>query len=336
MIGALLKSVKDHLIFVVVASLVTGLIAGQLIGPSARDILQTAVLPALFLMIYPMMINLDLQEVLLIRQHFTGVALSLVVNFLLAPAFAVGLAWLFFGNSPAYAVGLYLIALIPTSGMTAAWTGLAGGDLENALVAIAVNLIAAVFILPPYLSILVGGAVEFDPAALYRQLAVVVAIPMIAGNLTRRWLQRRYDEAEFKRLKPRFGGISSIGVMLIVFIAMAMRSESILAEPVTAALTIVPLVAFYALMLTAGAFVGRFLLSTEQSIALVYSTSMRNLSIALAVVAASQVLPQAAILPIALSYVLQPPLGAVYMHYRRDIVDEGRSVTEVLRSVVPG
>ncbi|MFP4218520.1 MAG: arsenic resistance protein, partial [Salinarchaeum sp.] len=39
---------------------------------------------------------------------------------------------------------------------------------------------------------------------------------------------------------------------------------------------------------------------------------------------------------IALSYVLQPPLGAVYMHYRRDIVDEGRSVTEVLRSVVPG
>jgi hypothetical protein len=71
-------------------------------------------------------------------------------------------------------MGLYFIALIPTSGMTAAWTGLANGDLESALVAMAVNLLAAVAILPVYLSVLIPGSVGFDPTALYRQLAQVV------------------------------------------------------------------------------------------------------------------------------------------------------------------
>ncbi len=76
--------------------------------------------------------------------------------------------------------------------MTAAWTGLANGDLESALVAMAVNLLAAVAILPVYLSVLIPGSVGFEPTALYRQLAQVVVVPMLAGNVTRRLLLRRY------------------------------------------------------------------------------------------------------------------------------------------------
>jgi GMP synthase (glutamine-hydrolysing) len=61
---------------------------------------------------------------------------------------------------------------------------------------------------------------------------------------------------------------------------------------------------------------------------LVYATSMRNLSIAVAIVVAADTLPAAAVLPIALAYIIQPPLGAVYMHYRRDVVAEGLSARE--------
>jgi Arsenite efflux pump ACR3 and related permeases len=285
-------------------------------------------------MIYPMMINIDLQEVLNIRGHAKPVGLSLIVNFVIAPLLAVGLARTFFAGNPAYAVGLYFIALIPTSGMTAAWTGLADGDLEVALVAMAVNLLAAVAILPAYLSVLVPASVAFDPTALYQQLAQVVAIPMIAGNLTRRLLLRQYGSDGFKRLKPTFGGLSSVGVMFIVFIAMTMRSQSILADPVASASTIVPLVVFYTVILAVGAGLGRALLNTERSVALVYATSMRNLSIAVAVVVATGSVPAEAVLPIALAYILQPPLGAVYMHYRRDVVGEGLSLREAVAEVV--
>jgi ACR3 family arsenite transporter len=335
MIGSALEGLKQNLIYVVVGSLGAGLVVGQAVGPGTRQLLKSAVIPALFLMIYPMMINIDLQEVFNVREHLGPVGLSLLVNFGVAPLVAVGLAELFFAGSAAYAIGLYLIALIPTSGMTAAWTGLAGGDLEAALVAIAVNLVAAVFILPVYLSTLVGSGVGFDPSQLYRQLAIVVVIPMIAGNATRRLLLRKYDRPAFKRLKPRFGGVSSFGVMIIVFIAMAMQSQSILADPLASIITVVPLALFYAIILAVGAGVGRLVLETSQSVALVYATSMRNLSIALAIAAAPGFPPAEAVLPIALAYLLQPPLGAVYMHYRRDVVEENRSVAEFVRLWAP-
>jgi len=63
-----------------------------------------SVLPILFLMIYSMMINIDLREAFNVRKH----------------AAAVGHAQVFFGGSVEYAIGLYFILLIPTSGITAA------------------------------------------------------------------------------------------------------------------------------------------------------------------------------------------------------------------------
>jgi ACR3 family arsenite efflux pump ArsB len=333
MIRTVLTGSKDHLIYVV-ASLVAGLAFGQVATPGTKSSMKAAVVPILFLMIYPMMINIDLREVINVRGHAKPVALSLLINFGLAPLLAVLLSRAFFGGSVEYAVGLYFIALIPTSGMTAAWTGLAEGDLEAALVAMAINLLAAVAILPLYLSVLVPATINFDPTELYRQLAQVVVVPMVAGNLTRRLLLRRYGREGFKRLKPTFGGLSSLGVMLIVFVAMTMRSTQILADPVASTTTVVPLVIFYAAILGAGSLLGQVVLDTEQGIALVYATSMRNLSIAVAVVFAAETVPTAAVLPIALAYVIQPPLGAVYMHYRRDVVGEEVSLREAVAEIV--
>lgn len=334
MIRTALRSIKENLIYVVVGSLAVGLAFGQVAGPGTKETLKDAIVPILFLMIYPMMINIDLREVINLHRHAKPVGLSLLINFGLAPLLAVLLSQAFFGGRVEYAIGLYFIALIPTSGMTAAWTGLADGDLEAALVAMAVNLLAAVAILPLYLSVLVPATVSFAPAELYRQLAQVVVIPMVAGNLTRRLLLRRYGRDGFKRLKPTFGGLSSLGVMLIVFVAMTMRSTQILADPIASATTVVPLVTFYVAILGAGALLGRVLLDADQGVALVYATSMRNLSIAVAVVFAARAVPAAAVLPIALAYVIQPPLGAAYMHYRRDVVGEGLSLREAVAEFV--
>ena len=333
MIRRALTAIKDHLIYVVVASLAAGLLFGQVADGGTKAALRAAVVPILFLMIYPMMINIDLREVVHVRRHAGPVGLSLVVNFAIAPLLAVALARTFFAGQPGYAVGLYFVALIPTSGMTAAWTGLANGDLEAALVAMAVNLLAAVAVLPVYLSVLVPGNVGFDAGTLYRQLAIVVVGPMAAGVVTRSALLNRLGPERFKRLKPIFGGLSSVGVMLIVFVAMTMRSSSILADPLSSAGVVVPLVVFYAALLVVGGGLGRWLLPAPQGVALVYATSMRNLSIAVAIAAAPGFPPATAVLPIALAYLLQPPLGAVYMHYRRDVVGEGRTVGQAVASI---
>lgn len=117
---------------------------------------------------------------------------------------------------------------------------------------------------------------------------------------------------------------------MIVFIAMSMRSRAILADPLASMSAIVPLIAFYVAILGLASGVGRVFLDTERSVSLVYATSMRNLSIAIAIVAAPGFPPTEAILPIALAYIIQPPLGAVYMHYRRDVVEKGLNLREVV------
>ena len=334
MIRAVLTGIKSNLIYVVVGSLALGLAFGQVADAGTKGLMRAAVVPILFLMIYPMMINIDLKEVVNVRGHALPVGLSLLVNFGVAPLLAVALSRAFFGGSVEYALGLYFVALIPTSGMTAAWTGLADGDLESALVAMAVNLLVAVAVLPVYLSVLVPATVSFDPTRLYRQLATVVVVPMVAGTLTRRFLLRRSGPEGFRRLKPLFGGLSSLGVMLIVFIAMTMRSTQILADPLASASTILPLLIFYAVILAVGSGLGRLLLDPPRTVALVYATSMRNLSIAVAIVVATPTVPNEAVLPIALAYVIQPPLGAVYMHYRRDVVGRGQTLRDAVGELV--
>lgn len=280
-----------------------------------------------------MKINVSLREVLAVRDHAAPVGASLVVNFLVTPALAVGLARLFFDGAPGYAVGLYFVALVPTSGMTAAWTGLADGDLEAAVVATAVNLLVAVAVLPAYLSVLVPGSVGFQPGRLYAQLARVVVAPMLAAAVTRRALMARLGREGFRRVKPLFGGVSSLGVAAIVFVATAMRSSAILADPVASASVVVPLVVFYALVFGVGSGLGR-LLGPARGTALVYATSMRNLSVALAVIVAADGLPATAVLPVALAYLLQPPLGAVSVRFRRAAVHDGVTLREAVARLV--
>lgn len=315
MVTRLLRAIKQNLMYVIVVSLALGLVAGQYFGPDAKGVLKALVLPVLFLMIYPMMINIKLEGLFAALTDVRIVGLSLLINFVLSPLLAVGITSVFFAGDPVMAVGIYLIALVPTSGMTAAWTGLADGDLNSALIAMAVNLILAVFLLPIYLDVLLDASVTFYPMKLFKQLVKVVFVPMIAGNLTRQLIVRRYGEAGFKRLKPNLGGLSSLGVMFIVFIAMSLRSQAILSDVVASATVVIPLLLYYAVILAVGSGVGALALPRPKATALVYATSMRNLSIAVAI--AMLTYPEA-VLPIALGYMIQPPLGAAYMHYRRD------------------
>lgn len=55
-----LKALKGNLLYAVVGSLLAGLIVGQFIGGGARETLRLLVIPALFVMVSPMMISIDM------------------------------------------------------------------------------------------------------------------------------------------------------------------------------------------------------------------------------------------------------------------------------------
>jgi len=303
----ILHFVQERLLTLILISMALGLVNGY-IGLFTE--LKGFVLPILLLMVYPMMINIKIEEVAGAFHDFRPVLLSLLINFVFMPVLAFGISKIFFQSSPLFAIGLYLIALLPTSGMTAAWTGMAKGNLNTALVIIAVNLVLSVLILPFYLKLMVGEAVPFDPMHIFRQLLYIVMAPMVAGDITRRIIIKKSGLTTFQKIKPHLSGLSSLGVVMIIFVAMSLKAGQILGSLEGALMALIPLALFYLISIGAGLAFGRAFLSKGKMIALVYGTAMRDLSIAVAIAVLSF---PGAVLPIAMAYAIQVPSAALIM-----------------------
>ena len=92
----------------------------------------------------------------------------------------------------------------------------------------------------------------------------------------------------------------------IVFVAMALKANTILSNPSALLMMFVPLLIFYAITFVLGTIVGKLFFRREDAIALVYGTAPKNLSIALAIamIAFGQQGAEIALI-IALAYVIQ-------------------------------
>lgn len=292
-------------------SIATGLFFGYHYN---MGFLKPAVGYLLFFMIYPMMITLSIGEVLNSFKDWRAIALSLAINFVLAPAAAYFLGKMFFPGEPMLFTGLMLMAILPTSGMTASWTGLSGGNLKLALVMMSVNLLAAAFLLPIFLNFFISGLAVVDTGLVFNSVLKVVLIPLVLGDVTRRLIIKRYGEPGFKAFKPALGGMSSLGVISVVFIAVSLKSQAIIGQWPLALRTLLPVALLYGVILASAHILGRRMLSDEDALALVYATAMRNLTIALGIlmVAFGESL---AVFLLALAYMVQVPLAAAYMKF---------------------
>lgn len=309
----LLVRINQNLTLAIPAAMALGFLFGWRFDPSP---LRAAIVPLTFLMVYPMMVNLKVRKVF---EGGDGKAqlVAQAINFAVVPFLAFGLGRLFFPDRPYMALGLLLAALVPTSGMTISWTGFARGNVEAAVKMTVLGLTLGSLATPAYLQFLLGRSIGFDFAKVAQQIGVVVFLPMAVGYATQRGLQARVGEEAFRtRWSPRFPPFSTLGVLGIVFVAVALKAQSVAAAPHLLLGILPPLVLLYAVNYALSTFVGRALLPRGDAIALVYGTVMRNLSIALAVaVNAFGARGSDAALVLALGYVVQVQSAAWYVKF---------------------
>lgn len=308
-----LTRITRNLTLAIPVAMLLGLFYG-LIAPT--EWLRTLIVPMTLLMVYPMMVNLKLRT-LLESGDAKSQVLAQAINFAIIPfvAFAIGKLW--FPDQPYLALGLLLAALLPTSGMTIAWTGFAAGNLAAAVKMTVVGLILGSLATPFYVQWLMGATVPVDLVAVFLQIALVVFLPMLAGQLTQRYLIRRHGQQAYQQhWAPRFPPLSTLGVLGIVFVAIALKGGALIARPVMLLDILVPLLALYAFNYAFSTIVARRLLPRGDAIALVYGTVMRNLSIALALAmnAFGEDSANAALL-IAVAYILQVQSAAWYVKF---------------------
>ncbi len=298
-------------------SIPLAMLAGLLFGIVAEAaFLRWTILPLTFFMVYPMMVTMKVQELFKPGGNkLQGVTLA--VNFLLMPTIGYGMGLIFFANQPMIRLALLLTSLLPTSGMTISWTGFAKGNVPAAVKMTVVGLIAGSLLAPVYLKILLGTIVEIPLLQVFLQIGLIVFLPLVLGSLTQRWLLTTYGEKKFnQQLKQKFPPFSTLGVLGIVFVSIALKAKTIFAQPELLPNLLLPLMLIYAINFVISTLIGKALFKRSDAIALVYGTVMRNLSIALAIALGVFGTKGAdAALLIALAFIVQAQAAAWYVKF---------------------
>ena len=328
LIWKIIEILKKKLIWAIPIFMICGVIYGSLFNPLPLKLL---ILPLTFLMVYPMMVTLKIEE-LISKGGAKANIIALILNFGIVPFIALGLGKLFFNDQPLLIVGILLSALLPTSGMTISWTGFAKGNMHTAIKMTIIGLIVGSIATPFYIKFLVGATVSVPLMSIFKQIILIVFLPMFMGNLTQRILLSKYGVEKFnKEIKMKFPSLSTLGVLGIVFVAMALKANTIISNPSIILKSFIPILLLYTINYIISTYIGKIFLNREDAIALVYGTVMRNLSIALAIAMSVFGKEGADIaLIIALSYVVQVKSAAWYVKFTDKIF--GKKITLDLKN----
>ncbi len=275
-----LNFIKKNLIYILPFIIWLWIIYGNYFETS---FLKKFVLLFTFIMIYPQMVNLNFKQ-LFEKPNIKLKLASLWVNFILIPLLAFMLSKIFFSNDPMNAVWLFLIALLPTGSMTLAFTWMAKGNLSAAIRISVFSLLLSAILTPLYLLYFMWEVVTIDFLMISKKILLVIILPWLLWIITRYFVIKKTWEKDFKiKFWQKIWWFSSLWVIAMIFSIMAMKSQFIINNPTKILFYLIPLSIFYISIYIISIVLWKKFFHKKDAIALVFSTALRNLSIALAI-----------------------------------------------------
>lgn len=258
--------------------IIAGIAIGQLTGDSIKVLsdlnISTVNIPVailVWLMIYPMMVQIDFSSISKVGSNPKGLALTLVINWLIKPFTMAFFAWIFFDKLYAayltpslaqeYIAGAILLGAAPCTAMVFVWSYLTDGDPGYTLVQVAINDLVLLVAFIPIVKFLLGVSnIEIPFEALFSSVVIFVVIPLVAGFISNRVLVKVKGEKWFKtvflsRLKP----ISIMALLSTLVLLFAFQGEKIIASPFNILLISIPLAIQTYLIFFLAWWLGRFM-----------------------------------------------------------------------------
>jgi len=206
----------------------------------------------IWVMIYPMMVNVDFASLRDVGKKPKGLCITLVVNWLIKPFTMAALGVLFFDylfaglvepqTAREYIAGMILLGVAPCTAMVFVWSQLVRGDANYTLVQVSINDIIMIFAFAPIAAFLLGVTNIVVPwETLLLSVILYVVVPLAAGYVTRRKLDRSGDHAEIRALTDRMKPFAILGLLLTVVLLFGFQAETILGKPLVIGLIAVPL-----------------------------------------------------------------------------------------------
>lgn len=206
----------------------------------------------IWLMIYPMMVQIDFTSIKDIGKKPQGLVLTLVINWLIKPFSMALLGWLFFKvlfapwvdpqTASEYIAGMILLGVAPCTAMVFVWSQMTKGDANYTLVQVSINDVIMIFAFAPIAGLLLGMTditVPWDTLVL--SVVLYVLIPLLAGVVTRKQLNCNGDESKLNQLLTMLKPWSIIGLLSTVVLLFGFQAHTILANPEAIVLIAIPL-----------------------------------------------------------------------------------------------
>lgn len=208
----------------------------------------------IWLMIYPMMLKVDFQSIRNVGKNPKGLFVTWITNWLIKPFTMFGIAWLFFfvifkSLIPAelaqdYLAGAILLGAAPCTAMVFVWSYLTKGNAAYTVVQVATNDLIILIAYTPIVAFLLGvGGVTIPWDTLILSVVLFVVIPLAGGIITRNYITKKRGLDYFeKSFIPKFGNITTIGLLLTLIIIFSFQGDVILNNPLHIVLIAIPLI----------------------------------------------------------------------------------------------
>ncbi|MBB5148994.1 MULTISPECIES: ACR3 family arsenite efflux transporter [Ureibacillus] len=208
----------------------------------------------IWLMIYPMMLKVDFQSIRNVGKNPKGLFVTWITNWLIKPFTMFGIAWLFFfvifkSLIPAelaqdYLAGAILLGAAPCTAMVFVWSYLTKGNAAYTVVQVATNDLIILIAFTPIVAFLLGvGGVTIPWDTLVLSVVLFVVIPLAGGIITRNYITKKRGLDYFeKSFIPKFGNITTIGLLLTLIIIFSFQGDVILNNPLHIVLIAIPLI----------------------------------------------------------------------------------------------
>ena len=285
--------VENNLVVLVLATVALGLLV-----PATGVALRGAVTPLLALLMLVVSLTFDLATLRdVLRRPWLQVLATLLV-YVPMSLLALGLAALLFREGDLW-VGMVLLGTLPTDVSSPLLVWIARGNVALATVFNAVNTALAPLLVPALFVLYTGVELNAPMASLAGELAVVVLLPTAVGVAIRTW-----RPAPVARIEPALSATGSLAYLALLLAVVGPNAGLILAAPATVAL-----VAAAALALNVGGYLvaaatGPLLRTRSDRVAMLFTVSKKEFSIAAFVVFAGG-LPADVALPAVVYAVVQ-------------------------------
>jgi len=266
---------EKYLTVWVVVCIVAGVVLGKLAPGVAKSLDALAIyvhgapvvsIPiaiALFFMMYPIMVKIDFAEVIKAGKSPKPVLLTLIVNWGIKPFTMFAIATFFLGYVcrglipgteivkdgtqvelwRSYISGAILLGIAPCTAMVLMWGYLAQGNQGHTLVMVAINSLTMLVLYG-----LLGGwllGVNKMPVpwqVLLLSIAIYVALPLVAGYFSRKWIIKAKGLAWFEsKFLHVLTPVSIIALLATLVLLFSFKGETIIANPLTILWIAIPL-----------------------------------------------------------------------------------------------